>query len=147
MKRNNKIFQSSFGIPLQPIIPATKTGCPINKKWLFWEKKHFLFSVQAKNMSLSLIAKNGSKTPFQLILAFVLLNQKSKSDFSQKKYCLFIGYNTICVIFILQNCNGSGCTSLCFVAYLDAVMILSLILYVSTNSINYCKQEPSIIVP
>ena len=60
--RSNKIFQSSFGVVLQPIFPVTKKRCSLNKKWSFCEKNHFLFSGQVKKMSLSQIAKNGPKT-------------------------------------------------------------------------------------
>ena len=30
--RNNKIFQSSFGVVMQPIFPAIKKGCSENRK-------------------------------------------------------------------------------------------------------------------
>ena len=61
---NNKIFQSSFGLVMLPIFPAIKKGCSVNKKWLFCEKNHLLFSDQVQIMSLSHIAKNGPQTQF-----------------------------------------------------------------------------------
>ena len=62
--RSNKIFQSSFGIVLQPIFLATKKGYSENEKWYFSQKNYFLFSGQVKKMSLSWIAKNWPETQF-----------------------------------------------------------------------------------
>ena len=47
--RNNKIFQSSFGLVMQPIFLAIKKGCSVNKKWLFWEKITSCFLAKSKS--------------------------------------------------------------------------------------------------
>ena len=59
--------------------------CLVNKKWLFCEKNHFLFSDQVKKMSLGQSGKNGPKTQFKLKLAFFYLIRKSKVIFFTKK--------------------------------------------------------------
>ena len=70
---------------MQPLFSVIKKGCSLNKKWLFCEKNHFLFSDQVKKMSLDQSGKNRPKTQFGLNMTFFNMARKEEVIFLVKK--------------------------------------------------------------